>query len=318
MATFHKKGKYLTAEVRFRYNPKNGNVELSSTDPDISKNGFHLTLDPSSLPAQEIMSLLQENGVQVKSPDDTLPEVATIPTKRSTQPHLVPLGTGESGEVAWDMSASPHFLVAGRTGAGKSTLFRGMLKHFLAYGETFEVSLIDGRNGLDFHDLLKSDCDGNTRTAFSLVDAVQELARLVATMDEVRGSDTESQPVRVVLIDSVLPFLAEANPAYPDEVEQVGEFRGHLLRILREGRASGIHVVMGAQYTSSRQLGMHILNQMTSVCAVGRLSTVESTLLFGNDIATKIPNVKGRAIFSSLQTAQPVSFQAYFTRYADS
>lgn len=60
------------------------------------------------------------DGLVIARPISHLPEMATYPGSQKHPWHVIPIGEGASGEVTVDLTKTPHMLVCGTTGSGKS------------------------------------------------------------------------------------------------------------------------------------------------------------------------------------------------------
>ncbi|HAB16675.1 MAG TPA: ATP-binding protein [Verrucomicrobiales bacterium] len=153
-----------------------------------------------------------------------------------------------------------HALVAGKTGSGKSTLFHVMINSLSVwYGpDQVEFFLVDFKKGVEFK------CYASQRLPHARVVAIESdrefgLSVLQKVDDELRrrgdlfrqlgvqdlaghhrASGGQSLPRAVLLIDEFQEFFVE-----DDRVSQTAAVL--LDRIVRQGRAFGIHVVLGSQ-----------------------------------------------------------------------
>ena len=183
--------------------------------------------------------------------------------KDSTGEELrVPIG--RSGAKKFQMLAlgkgtRQHALIAGKTGSGKSTLFHVMITNLALHCSPDEVEfyLVDFKKGVEFK------CYGSKRLPHAKVVAIESdrefgLSVLQRVDDELRrrgemfrkhGSQDlagyrkasgEPLPRTLLLIDEFQEFFTEDDP--------VAQAASLLLdRIVRQGRAFGIHVILGSQ-----------------------------------------------------------------------
>jgi hypothetical protein len=183
--------------------------------------------------------------------------------KDSTGDELrVPIG--RSGAKKFQMLAlgkgtRQHALIAGKTGSGKSTLFHVMITNLALHCSPDEVEfyLVDFKKGVEFK------CYGSKRLPHAKVVAIESdrefgLSVLQRVDDELRrrgemfrkhGSQDlagfrkasgEPLPRTLLLIDEFQEFFTEDDP--------VAQAASLLLdRIVRQGRAFGIHVILGSQ-----------------------------------------------------------------------
>jgi hypothetical protein len=153
-----------------------------------------------------------------------------------------------------------HALIAGKTGSGKSTLFHIIITNLAlrCSPEQVEFYLVDFKKGVEFK------CYGNHRLPHAKVVAIEsdrafglsvlqrvdeelrrrgDLFRKAGAQDLAgykRGGGTEPVPRTLLMIDEFQEFFVEE--------DRVSQNAAVLLdRIVRQGRAFGIHVLLGSQ-----------------------------------------------------------------------
>jgi len=153
-----------------------------------------------------------------------------------------------------------HGLIAGKTGSGKSTLFHVMITNLALWAspEQVEFYLIDFKKGVEFK------CYAEHRLPHARVVAIEsdrefglsvlqrvdeelkhrgELFRKLGVQDipgYKRAGGAEAIPRTLLVIDEFQEFFVE-----DDKVAQTASLL--LDRIVRQGRAFGIHVLLGSQ-----------------------------------------------------------------------
>ena len=153
-----------------------------------------------------------------------------------------------------------HALIAGKTGSGKSTLFHVIITNLAlrCSPEQVEFYLVDFKKGVEFK------CYGTRRLPHARVVAIEsdrefglsvlqrvddelrrrgDLFRKVGAQDLVgykRSGATEPIPRTLLMIDEFQEFFTEE--------DRISQGAAVLLdRIVRQGRAFGIHVLLGSQ-----------------------------------------------------------------------
>ena len=194
---------------------------------------------------------------QVAPPDSKLwtedtTEELTVPIGRSGATKLQQLAIGKG--------TRQHALVAGKTGSGKSTLFHVIITNLALWcsPEQVEFYLVDFKKGVEFK------CYGTRRLPHAKVVAIEsdrefglsvlqrvdeelrrrgDLFRKLGVQDVTgykRAGGTEPMPRSLLIIDEFQEFFVEE--------DRVSQSAAVLLdRIVRQGRAFGIHVVLGSQ-----------------------------------------------------------------------
>ena len=174
----------------------------------------------------------------------------------------VPIGRSGAKKFQWlalGKGTRQHVLVAGKTGSGKSTLFHVMITNLALHCSPDEVEfyLVDFKKGVEFK------CYGAKRLPHARVVAMESdrefgLSVLHRVDDELRrrgemfrkhGSQDlagyrkasgEALPRTLLMIDEFQELFTE-----DDAVAQTASLL--LDRIVRQGRAFGIHVILGSQ-----------------------------------------------------------------------
>lgn len=184
-------------------------------------------------------------------------------TESSEKELRVPVGrTGATKlqYMAIGKGTRQHALLAGKTGSGKSTLFHVMITNLALWFSPDEVEfyLIDFKKGVEFK------CYGSKRLPHARVVAIEsdrefglsvlqrvdeelkrrgDMFRKVGAQDIAgykRAGGTEPVPRCLLLIDEFQEFFTE-----DDRVSQNAAVL--MDRIVRQGRAFGIHAILGSQ-----------------------------------------------------------------------
>jgi hypothetical protein len=191
------------------------------------------------------------------------PPPAEVWTLDTTSELRVPIGrTGATKlqYLAIGKGTRQHALIAGKTGSGKSTLFHVIITNLALWGSPEEVEfyLVDFKKGVEFK------CYATRKLPHARVVAIESdrefgLSVLQRVDDELRrrgdlfrklgaqdiagykrAGGTEAIPRSLLLIDEFQEFFVE-----DDKISQTASVL--LDRIVRQGRAFGIHVVLGSQ-----------------------------------------------------------------------
>src|ERR1041385_6400613 len=191
------------------------------------------------------------------------PQDGQICREETTEELTVPIG--RSGATKWQKLAigkgtRQHALIAGKTGSGKSTLFHVMITNLALWcsPEQVEFYLVDFKKGVEFK------CYATRRLPHARVVAIEsdrqfglsvlervdaelrrrgDLFRKLGVQDipgYKRAGGTEQIPRSLLMIDEFQEFFTEE-----DRVSQAAAVL--LDRIVRQGRAFGIHVILGSQ-----------------------------------------------------------------------
>jgi hypothetical protein len=207
-----------------------------------------------------------------------------------------------------------HALVAGKTGSGKSTLFHVMITNLaLWYGpQELEFFLVDFKKGVEFkiyaaHRLpharviaIESDREFGLSVLRKLDAELARRGRLFRSAGAQdlqgyrRGQPPEPLPRTLLIIDEFQEFFTQ-----DDGIAQEAALL--LDRVVRQGRAFGIHVVLGSQTLGGAYtLAKATLGQMAVRIAL-QCSEADSYLILGDDNpAARLLSRPGEAIYNDL------------------
>jgi ABC-type multidrug transport system fused ATPase/permease subunit len=237
--------------------------------------GTAVTLDPGP-PAELATQLLHrignagKNSNRVEVPFEQIAP-AELWTEETGDELRVPIGRSGATKLqhlAIGRDTRQHALIAGKTGSGKSTLFHIIITNLAlrCSPEEVEFYLVDFKKGVEFK------CYGKHRLPHAKVVAIESdrafgLSVLQRVDDELRRrgdlfrkvgaqdmagykrslrSATASQPAGEPM-PRVLLMIDEFQEFFTEE-DRVSQNAAVLLdRIVRQGRAFGIHVILGSQ-----------------------------------------------------------------------
>ncbi len=191
------------------------------------------------------------------------PPDAQIWSEDTTSELRVPIGrTGATKlqYVAIGKGTRQHALIAGKTGSGKSTLFHIMITNLALWcsPEQVEFYLVDFKKGVEFKCYaskhlpharvvaIESDREFGLSVLQRLDDELKrrgDMFRKLGVQDipgYKRAGGTEPMPRSLLMIDEFQEFFTE-----DDKISQNASVL--LDRIVRQGRAFGIHVILGSQ-----------------------------------------------------------------------
>jgi hypothetical protein len=236
---------------------------------DWRESGTRLILDPppSSEFATQFLHDVGESGrgsTRVEVPfEQVAPPDAKIWSEETTEELRVPIGRSGATKMQYleiGRGTRQHALIAGKTGSGKSTLFHIIVTNLALWcgPEQVEFYLVDFKKGVEFK------CYASRRLPHAKVVAIEsdrafglsvlqrvdeelrrrgDLFRQLGVQDLAgykRAGGKEPMPRSLLLIDEFQEFFTEE--------DRVSQGAAVLLdRIVRQGRAFGIHVLLGSQ-----------------------------------------------------------------------
>ncbi|MBC7228221.1 MAG: AAA family ATPase [Thermoflexales bacterium] len=224
---------------------------------------------------------------------------------------LGPAGARKVQELALGKGTAQHVLVAGKTGSGKSTLLHVLITNLaLRYSpEEVQVYLVDFKKGVEFKPYATYNLpharvvaiESEREFGLSVLQGLDaELKRRgdlfrAAGVDHIADYRTRTgQPMpRILLIvDEFQEFFTEDDPI-ASQAAQV------LDRLVRQGRAFGVHVLLGSQtLAGSYTLARSTIDQMAVRIAL-QCSEADSRLILADDNpAARLLSRPGEAIYN--------------------
>ena len=234
-----------------------------------SSPGVRLVLDPPPPPefATEFLHRVGEGSKDANRVEVPFEQVAPAEpemwTEETTELLRVPIGRSGATKLQYleiGSGTRQHALIAGKTGSGKSTLFHVIITNLAlrCSPEQVEFYLVDFKKGVEFK------CYASRRLPHARVVAIESdrefgLSVLQRVDDELRrrgdlfrklgaqdlagykrAGGTEAVPRTLLMVDEFQEFFTEE--------DRISQGAAVLLdRIVRQGRAFGIHVVLGSQ-----------------------------------------------------------------------
>lgn len=226
------------------------------------------------------------------------------------------LGESFIGQVSVNLVNTPHILLGGSTGSGKSVLLKVLLMQALLKGA--DVYISDFKGGVDFPIVWRQKC----HMCFQESDLLCVLDQLVnelkfrkreladsgcSNLDTYNKITGAALPRLIFACDEVAELLDRTGLNKEDK-EKLNQIENRLATIARLGRAFGIHLILATQRPDANILPGQIKNNLDfRVC--GRADNVLSQIILDNtSAADQIPkDARGRFI-----TGDGTVFQAYF------
>jgi energy-coupling factor transporter ATP-binding protein EcfA2 len=221
-----------------------------------------------------------------------------------------PLGEDRFGEVVelnFSSANSPHLLIGGTTGSGKSealnTVLAGLVRHYSA--KQLRLLLIDpkGTELQQFSDTphVEGDIGWDEADAKELLDrGVKEMQSRYAIFRE-RNTRSLQEYNAVVGQDGQLPWWLIVLDEYADltsEPETKRQIEASLKRLAQKARAAGIHVIIATQKPSAEVISTNLRSNLPAQLALRVRSATESRVIMEEAGAESL-NGKGDAFLKS-------------------
>jgi S-DNA-T family DNA segregation ATPase FtsK/SpoIIIE len=234
----------------------------------------------------------------------------------------VKIGHTRGEPIYAELDKVPHFLIAGQTGGGKSTMIRQMITSlYLGKGNIpVEFTLVDLKGGLEFQSF--EELKG-VKVVSSLVDTVSILTDLASELDDRMAvlkanhckdlaayrkiapddrKNVNGNPIgtyfdrHIFVIDEASElFLSGAG----ESLKTIQGAKRAVSRIARMGRAVGINLIVGTQRPDARALDTQIKANLPGKICFQMGDTASSMVVLSNKRARDLPNVPGRAIYQN-------------------
>ncbi len=281
---------------------------------------FPLTLDQP--PDQTALTRLMEQvgraaqrAKRVEEPFSAIaPPAGQVWSRESHEELSVPIGrTGATRlqSLRLGRGVAQHALVGGKTGSGKSTLLHALITNAALWYSPREIELylIDFKRGVEFktyatHALPHARAvavESDREFGLSVLQRLDaelgrrgELFRRAGVQDLPAYRRAESTPLPRVLL-----VIDEFQEFFTEEDRLAQEAALLLDRLVRQGRAFGIHLLLGSQTISGASgLARSTLGQMAVRIAL-QTSEADSQLILGDDnLAARLLDRPGEAIYN--------------------
>ena len=228
------------------------------------------------------------------------------------------VGESDLDRISFDVNRTPHVLVAGETGSGKSVILRCLL--WQAINKNYKVLMIDFKGGIEFG----REYEDFGEVIMERKRASEVLAQLVAEnearMKMFRSHDVKNLPeynrkthsdlCRICIFSDELAEMLDKSGASKEDKELMEQIAGHLSTIARLGRAQGINLFLGVQRPDANVINGQIKNNIPLRLSGRFADESVSRIVLGNTAATNLPEIKGRFLYKIGNDT--VEFQSYY------
>ena len=242
---------------------------------------------------------------------------------------LCPLGKNIMGNVIWcEINKTPHLLVAGSTGSGKSVCINGIICSILMRAKPDEVKLVmvdpkkvelSGYNGVPH--LMRPVVTDPKEASVALSKIVAEMERRYDTFSETKTKNIatyndyvekknknlppdeilKKMPFIVVIIDELADLMLVASK----------DVEASIMRITQMARAAGIHLIIATQRPSTDVITGVVKANIPSRISFAVSSSIDSRTILDMTGAEKLLG-KGDMLFLPMGEADPERIQGAF------
>ncbi len=234
--------------------------------------------------------------------------------------HQFVIGQNRTKPVFSDLIQTPHLLIGGQTGGGKSTFLRSMITTLYRQNTNYEFILIDMKGGLEFQlfeNRKRISVLSNSQIVkerLQILDKIldQRFALLKENqckdiqafseieLSQIKGTDTLSGHLSktmnhiVIVIDEAAELFLSSTRS---SISETQDMTRKVIRLAAQGRAVGIHLVIATQKPDANAVNTHIKANLTGILSFPMSTLGASMSILGNGRAKELPNIPGRAIW---------------------
>lgn len=231
---------------------------------------------------------------------------------------VIRVGQSALHEIEFNLNRTPHILIAGETGSGKSVILRVCLWQMIM--KAAKVYMIDFKGGVEFGKQYEEYGEVITerkRAVQVLTGLCKENEKRLKLFRDLEvknlpqyNKKTNQNLCRIgVFCDEIAEMLDKKGVSKEDK-EIMEQLEGKISSLSRLSRATGINLFLGVQRPDANVLTGQIKNNVP-VRISGRFADKSaSEIVLGNTDAVNLPDIKGRFLFKlGNETEQ---FQSYF------
>lgn len=252
-----------------------------------------------------------------------------IPSSKDQSKLLCPLGKNIMGNVIWcEIDKTPHLLVAGATGSGKSVCINGIIASILMRAKPDEVKLmmvdpkkveLSGYNGIPH--LIRPVVTDPKEASVALAKIVAEMEHrydifeqsktknIITYNDYIENKNKnlppedhiKKMPYIVVIIDELADLMLVASK----------DVEASIMRITQMARAAGIHLIIATQRPSTDVITGVVKANIPSRISFAVSSSIDSRTILDMTGAEKLLG-KGDMLFLPMGESVPQRVQGAF------
>ncbi len=234
------------------------------------------------------------------------------------RPGIITIGQSAVDSIDFDLDRTPHVLVAGETGSGKSVILCCMLWQTIKQG--CKIFMFDFKGGVEFGKQYEryGEVVTTRERALEVLDMLlaENEARLKLFREmEVKNltqynKKTNQNLCRICLFSDEIAQMLDKKGVNKNEKAIYEQIEGRLSTLARLSRATGINLFLGVQRPDANILTGQIKNNIpVRIC--GRFADKSaSDIVLGSTDAVNLPDIKGRFLFKIGN--ELLEFQSYY------
>lgn len=235
--------------------------------------------------------------------------------------HRFLVGQTRAKTIYSSLTETPHLLIGGQTGGGKSTFLRQVITTLYCNNSDYTFTLIDMKGGLEFQlfenrDRIKVISNPNDSSSqfivldqllterFELlktnqckdIEEFQQKPKDQLKLPEGVKAETFKLNRNIIVIDEAAELFLAGGKI---NVSQVQEMTRKVIRLAAQGRAVGIHLIVATQKPDSKAISSQIKANLTGIISFPMATLGASFSILGNGRAKELPSIPGRAVWKS-------------------
>lgn len=234
----------------------------------------------------------------------------------SSDDFILKLGESYFGDESFNLAVTPHVLIGGGSGSGKSKLLKLILMQSIKKGA--EVYLSDFKGGVDYPKVWHEKCSIIVETeklSNQLSDILEimedrrrQFVKSGASNISEHNRKTESNMQRIIVACDEVAEVLDKTGLDKTEKALISQIESKFITIARLGRAFGIHLILATQRPSADVLNGQIKNNIgMRIC--GRADKVLSQIILDNTDGEDKISQNDQGMFL---TNTRVLFKAYY------
>ncbi|MCO5143625.1 MAG: FtsK/SpoIIIE domain-containing protein [Oligoflexia bacterium] len=264
----------------------------------------------------EIKQIQEKGIIEIIFSYEPMPRKMSIDQMDRFNRYNFLLGRDRAREYLYDFSKTPHLLIAGETGGGKSAFMRQLITTIKYNQPESEFYLVDLKGGVEFSIFEKfpktqvimepngvikclNSINGNLKERANALKA-RKLTKIEDFFDsiEYKKMSNEERLSHILgrRIFVVIDECAEIFLIGKKNSSSTHEIREAISSITRLGRFAGIHVILGTQRPDRQAIDPQVKSNLPATVCFRIHDHGGSLAVLGNGKATKLPNIPGRAI----------------------